>query len=246
MVILLSGGVFAQSADHVIEQYEIMSHGSDRAALQNITYKGKLLFVGQEMPFTLYAKRKNAQFSYSPMKKQTIKMVHTPLHSWLTDSQVGQTTIQHFPVNYFPLIYWNLDLATTLYQANAKGYKIFYEGKEASPWGERYILSVSNLEERSIVYYLSPKTYLPSEIVVMTKFKDDFAKETYHLSDYKKVQGMPIAMHWETRTDQGRPHMIFQIEEVLLDQKLPKGIFQLPGGDLTGPNLPGSAAKSRK
>ncbi|MEO1449427.1 MAG: hypothetical protein AAFV07_07840, partial [Bacteroidota bacterium] len=214
LIQLMPGEIQAQSItlDRVLEEYAIFVHGAQRANLKNISFSGTYTLSGHGVPFRLYTKGKQVHFAFDMSGKQKIKMVHTPDHSWLISSASGPTTIQHFPAQYFPLIYWHTDLSTSLYEAKAKGYNLVFEGQESTADGDRFIVQVSNASERTIIYYLSVDDYLPRRIKVMTKWDGKHEVVDYYLSEYKNVDGIPFPMRWETYKPDGRVDMVFEIK----------------------------------
>lgn len=236
---LLAGGlVSGQTLSLVLEEYEIFAHARERFALTDLKIEGTMHRSGAGAPFMLAAKAKNVHFNFTMGKNHKISMVSTPHHSWLTSSESGATLIQYFPGEFFPLMFWWGDLSTALYKAKDKGYQIRYEGQESTAEGDRFIVQISNTLEQSIVYSLSTKDYLPRKILIMTNHMGTPQTETYFLSNYQKVDGIPFPMHWESRAPDGRPEAVFEIAKVSLNPGLPAALFQLPNGDLSGPNVP--------
>ena len=225
MAFLLSGTIFAQTADEVIAKHIEAVGGKDNwKKINSMKMEANVNAQGMDVPIIIYQVNNKASKQEYTVMNMTGYAIITKDSGWNFNPFAGQTAPEPMTADELKAGQENLDIQGEFLDYKDKGHKAELIGKEDVDGTECYKLKLTRKSGRETTYFVDPKTYYIVRAVSKLKLNGQDIEQTINMSNYQKLpEGIVIPYTMEN----GQAPAPINIIKVEVNPKLDDAIFQV-------------------
>jgi hypothetical protein len=225
IALLMSGTIFAQTADEVIAKHIDAIGGKDNwKKINSMKMEANVSAQGMEVPVLIYQVHNKASKQEYTVMNMTGYSIITNEAGWNFNPFMGQTAPEPMTADELAAGQEGLDIQGELLDYASKGHKVEMLGKEDVDGTECYKLKLTRKSGRESTYLIDPKTYYINRAVSKLKVNGQDVEQTINMSNYQKLpEGIVIPYTMEN----GQAPAPINIIKVEVNPKLDDAIFQV-------------------
>jgi hypothetical protein len=229
-VISISGKIFSQDADEIVNKYINAIGGLDKIqAIKTIKMTGKVTAGGMDIPFSQICKRPQMMLMESTIQGMTLKQAYDGTQGWMINPFMGKKDADLMSKDAEKSVKRNADFEGQLINYKDKGSKIELVGKEDFEGSQVYNIKLTDKENDFTNFYIDADSYLL--VKQNDKIKVDTKEITAEsiLSNYKLVDGVMFPYSIESKSpDNPMGNAKIIIESIETNLTVDDSIFKMP------------------
>ena len=229
-VISISGKIFSQDADEIVNKYVNAMGGLDKIqAIKTIKLKGKVTAGGMDIPFSEICKRPLMVVMESTIQGMTMKQVYDGTQGWMINPFMGKKDPDLMSKDAEKAIKRNADFEGQLINYKDKGSKIELIGKEDLEGSQVYNIKLTDKDNDLTNFYIDADSYLL--VKQNDKIKVDTKEITAEsiLSNYKQVNGVLFPYSIESKSpDNPMGNAKIVVDSIEINMTVDDSIFKMP------------------
>ena len=229
-VISISGKIFSQDADEIVNKYINAIGGLDKIqAIKTIKMTGKVTASGMDIPFSQICKRPQMVLMESTIQGMTMKQAYDGTQGWMINPFMGKKDADLMSKDAEKAIKRNADFEGQLINNKDKGSKIELVGKEDFEGSQVYNIKLTDKENDFTNFYIDADSYLL--VKQNDKIKVDTKEITAEsiLSNYKLVDGVMFPYSIESKSpDNPLGNAKIVVESIETNITVDDSIFKMP------------------
>ena len=197
---LMSGTIFAQTADEVIAKHMEAIGGKDNwKKINSMKMEANVNAQGMDVPVIIYQVHNKASKQEYTVMNMTGYSIITNEAGWNFNPFIGQTAPEPMTADELAAGQEGLDIQGELLDYTSKGHKVEMMGKEDVDGTECYKLKLTRKSGRESVYLIDPKTYYVNRAVSKMKVNGQDIEQTINMSNYPNCQKASLFLTpWKT------------------------------------------------
>jgi outer membrane lipoprotein-sorting protein len=188
LLFFANAGVFAQSANDIINKNIEAMGGRDKLSRLNSVYEEMTTSVmGQDIPAKIWiVNEKGMRTEMTVMGQQMITVI-TADTGWMINPMTGNNTPQPLPSNILKQSLGKMDLRGQLMDYMNQGFTATLLGKEADGSKEAYKIKLVKSGQPTFTFYIDVSSYLISKIATDANTNGQNTAVIVVMSDYRKT-----------------------------------------------------------
>jgi hypothetical protein len=222
-VVLVSGSLWAQSADDVVSKYVDAIGGHQLvSSINSIVIESNVTVMGSDVPSTTHILNGKGFKSETDFNGTKIINCYTDKGSWVLNPMAGQAVPTAIPDEQAKASKGTFQVGGTLFDYAARGYKVELTGKDTAD----YTLKVSS-NGVNMTYYINAHTYLIDKMVNTLNVHGQDLEVTTTFRDYKKTD---IGLVMPYTQEVTYPQLSLTISHIKVEFNTPvdPAIFDMP------------------
>src|SRR5258708_5590873 len=180
---LVSGSLWAQSADDIVSKYVDAIGGRKLVSgINSIVIESSISVMGSDAPSTTYILNGKGFKSETDFNGSKIVNCVTDKGGWVINPMAGQSTATPIPDDQLKSSKGSLQVGGPLFDYAAKGYKVELAGKDTADYKLKVTSSGVN-----ITYYINAQTYFIDKMVNKVSANGQDIEIATAFRDYKKT-----------------------------------------------------------
>jgi hypothetical protein len=222
---LLSGTIFAQTADEVVAKHIEAIGGKDNwKKINSMKMEANVNAQGMDVPVIIYQIHNKASKQEYTVMNMTGYAIVTNEAGWNFNPFAGQTAPEPMTADELKAGQENLDIQGEFLDYKEKGHTVELMGKEDVDGTECFKLKLTRKSGRESIYFVDPKTYYIVRAVSKLKLNGQDIEQNINMSNYQKLpEGIVIPYTMEN----GQAPAPINIIKVEVNPKLDDAIFQV-------------------
>jgi len=222
---LISGTIFAQTADEVIAKHIEAIGGKDNwKKVNSMKMEANVNAQGMDVPVVIYQVNNKASKQEYTVMNMTGYSIITNEAGWNFNPFAGQTAPEPMTADELKAGQDGLDIQGEMLDYKEKGHTVEMMGKEDVDGTECFKLKLTRKGGRESIYLIDPKTYYVNRAVSKMKVNGQDIEQTISMSNYTKLpEGILIPFTMEN----GQAPAPINIIKVEVNPKLDDAIFQV-------------------
>lgn len=222
---LISGTIFAQTADEVIAKHIEAIGGKDNwKKINSMKMEANVNAQGMDVPVLIYQVHNKATKQEYTVMNMTGYSIITTEAGWNFNPFAGQTAPEPMTADELKAGQDNLDIQGEMLDYKEKGHSVELVGKEDVDGTECYKIKLTRKSGRESIYLIDPKSYYVVRAVSKMKVNGQDIEQTINMSNYQKLpEGIVIPYTMEN----GAAPAPINILKVEVNPKLEDSIFQV-------------------
>ena len=229
-VISISGKIFSQDADEIVNKYVNVMGGLDKIqAIKTIKLTGKVTAGGMDIPFSEICKRPLMVLMESTIQGMTMKQAYDGTQGWMINPFMGKKDPDVMSKDAEKAIKRNADFEGQLINYKDKGSKIELIGKEDLEGSQVYNIKLTDKDNDLTNFYIDADSYLL--VKQNDKIKVDTKEITAEsiLSNYKQVNGVLFPYSIESKSpDNPMGNAKIVVDSIEINMTVDDSIFKMP------------------
>jgi hypothetical protein len=229
-VISISGKIFSQDADEIVNKYINAIGGLDKIqAIKTIKLTGKVTANGMDIPFSQICKRPQMVLMESTIQGMTMKQAYDGTQGWMINPFMGKKDPDVMSKDAEKAIKRNADFEGQLINYKDKGSKIELIGKEDLEGSQVYNIKLTDKDNDLTNFYIDADSYLL--VKQNDKIKVDTKEITAEsiLSNYKQVNGVLFPYSIESKSpDNPMGNAKIVVDSIEVNMTVDDSIFKMP------------------
>jgi hypothetical protein len=229
-VISISGKIFSQDADEIVNKYVNAMGGLDKIqAIKTIKLTGKVTANGMDIPFSEICKRPQMVLMESTIQGMTMKQAYDGTQGWMINPFMGKKDPDVMSKDAEKAIKRNADFEGQLINYKDKGSKIELIGKEDLEGSQVYNIKLTDKDNDLTNFYIDADSYLL--VKQNDKIKVDTKEITAEsiLSNYKQVNGVMFPYSIESKSpDNPMGNAKIVVDSIEINMTVDDSIFKMP------------------
>ena len=229
-VISISGKIFSQDADEIVNKYVTAMGGFDKIqAIKTIKLTGKVTAGGMDIPFSEICKRPLMVLMESTIQGMTMKQAYDGTQGWMINPFMGKKDPDLMSKDAERAIKRNADFEGQLINYKDKGSKIELIGKEDLEGSQVYNIKLTDKDNDFTNFYIDAESYLL--VKQNDKIKVDTKEITAEsiLSNYKQVNGVMFPYSIESKSpDNPMGNAKIVVDSIQTNMNVDDSIFKMP------------------
>ena len=200
-VITISGRIFSQDADEIVNKYINAIGGLDKIkAITTIKLTGKVTAGSMDIPFSQICKRPQMVLMESTIQGMTMKQAFDGTQGWTINPFMGKKEPDLMSKDAEKAIQRNADFEGELINYKDKGSKIDLIGKEDLEGSQVYNIKLTDKNNDITNFYIDAESYLVVKQNDKLKFDTKEISSESVLSNYKPVNGVLFPFSIESKS----------------------------------------------
>jgi hypothetical protein len=200
-VISISGRIFAQDADEIVNKYINAIGGLDKIkAITTIKLTGKVTAGSMDIPFSQICKRPQMVLMESTIQGMTMKQAFDGTQGWTINPFMGKKEPDLMSKDAEKAIQRNADFEGELINYKDKGSKIDLIGKEDLEGSQVYNIKLTDKNNDITNFYIDAESYLVVKQNDKLKFDTKEISSESILSNYKPVNCVMFPFSIESKS----------------------------------------------
>lgn len=222
------GALQAQNLKEILHNYHKSNGQTKINQIKTITITGTIFQIGSEFSFKRISTRPNKFYLEADIMGQKFVQAYNGTDGWMITPWIGSVDPQEIPLNQLKILKKEADFDGALYNYEEKGILLEYEGLEKVNGTNAYKIKATYQDNDVIKIFIGVDSNLiiKTETILPTMMGTDALTETF-LSNYKMIEGTPVAFSVETKSN-GQILAHIKIDNVEYDKKLDDNIFNRP------------------
>ena len=229
-VISISGKIFSQDADEIVNKYITAIGGLDKIqTIKTIKLTGKVTANGMDIPFSEICKRPQMVLMESTIQGMTMKQAYDGNQGWMINPFMGKKDADVMSKDAEKAIKRNADFEGQLINYKDKGSKIELIGKEDLEGSQVYNIKLTDKDNDLTNFYIDADSYLL--VKQNDKIKVDTKEITAEsiLSNYKQVNGVLFPYSIESKSpDNPMGNAKIVVDSIEINMTVDDSIFKMP------------------
>jgi len=229
-VISISGKIFSQDADEIVNKYVNAIGGLDKIqAIKTIKLTGKVTANSMDIPFSQICKRPQMVLMESTIQGMTMKQAFDGTQGWMINPFMGKKDPDLMSKDAEKAIKRNADFEGQLINYKDKGSKIELIGKEDLEGSQVYNIKLTDKDNDLTNFYIDADSYLL--VKQNDKIKVDTKEITAEsiLSNYKQVNGVLFPYSIESKSpDNPMGNAKIVVDSIEVNMTVDDSIFKMP------------------
>ena len=229
-VISISGKIFSQDADEIVNKYVNAIGGLDKIqAIKTIKLTGKVTANSMDIPFSQICKRPQMVLMESTIQGMTMKQAFDGTQGWMINPFMGKKDPDVMSKDAEKAIKRNADFEGQLINYKDKGSKIELIGKEDLEGSQVYNIKLTDKDNDLTNFYIDADSYLL--VKQNDKIKVDTKEITAEsiLSNYKQVNGVLFPYSIESKSpDNPMGNAKIVVDSIEVNMTVDDSIFKMP------------------
>jgi hypothetical protein len=229
-VISISGKIFSQDADEIVNKYITAIGGLDKIqTIKTIKLTGKVTANGMDIPFSEICKRPQMVLMESTIQGMTMKQAYDGTQGWMINPFMGKKDPDVMSKDAEKAIKRNADFEGQLINYKDKGSKIELIGKEDLEGSQVYNIKLTDKDNDLTNFYIDADSYLL--VKQNDKIKVDTKEITAEsiLSNYKQVNGVLFPYSIESKSpDNPMGNAKIVVDSIEVNMTVDDSIFKMP------------------
>jgi hypothetical protein len=229
-VISISGKIFSQDADEIVNKYITAIGGLDKIqTIKTIKLTGKVTANGMDIPFSEICKRPQMVLMESTIQGMTMKQAYDGTQGWMINPFMGKKDPDVMSKDAEKAIKRNADFEGQLINYKDKGSKIELIGKEDLEGSQVYNIKLTDKDNDLTNFYIDADSYLL--VKQNDKIKVDTKEITAEsiLSNYKQVNGVLFPYSIESKSpDNPMGNAKIVVDSIEVNMTVDDSIFKIP------------------
>jgi hypothetical protein len=190
-VITISGQMFSQNADEIVNKYINAIGGLDKIqAIKSIKLTGKVTAGTMEIPFSQTCKRPAMVLMESSFQGMTMKQAYDGTQGWTFNPFSGKKEATPMSKDAERAVSRNSDFEGQLVNYKLKGSKIELVGKEDLDSSKVYNIKLTDKNNDVSNYYIDTSSYLILRQNDKLKYEAKEMNAETNFSNYKNINGV--------------------------------------------------------
>jgi len=184
--------------------------------------------MGSEFSFKRISIRPDKFYLEADIMGQKFVQAYNGTDGWMIAPWTGSVDPQDIPVNQLKIMKKEADFDGALYNYEAKGIMLEYEGIEKINGADAFKIKTTYQDNDVVKIFIGAESNLiiKTEAILPTMMRTDALTETF-LSNYKMIEGTAVAFSIETKSN-GQTSAKIKIDLVEYDKKIDHNIFNRP------------------
>ncbi|HVR95559.1 MAG TPA: hypothetical protein VMW27_03025 [Thermoanaerobaculia bacterium] len=227
---LVSGAVWAQTADEIVEKNIQARGGKDKIkAVQTVRMTGKMTVgPGMEAPFTLeMARPAKARMEFS-LQGMTAVQAYDGKTGWAVMPFLGKKDPEVLPAEELAQMEEQSDLDGALVDYKDKGHQVEYIGKADFEGTPVHKLKVTLKNGKVVTYFIDAETFLELKTESKNKIQGQEMETETVVGDYKEIGGVLFAHSIQSKIKGGPTAMTMAIDKIEVNPDVAASRFEMP------------------
>jgi hypothetical protein len=229
-VFSISGKIFSQDADEIVNKYVNAIGGLDKIqAIKTIKLTGKVTAGGMDIPFSQICKRPQMVLMESTVQGMTMKQAYDGTQGWMINPFMGKKDPDLMSKDAEKTIKRNADFEGQLINYKDKGSKIELIGKEDLEGSQVYNIKLTDKNNDLTNFYIDADSYLLVKQNDKIKFDTKEISAESILSNYKQVNGVMFPYSIESKSpDNPMGSAKIVVDSIETNLTVDDSIFKMP------------------
>jgi len=227
LALLTAGYAYTQDLQKILEKIYETAGQKTLLTKKTIVSSGKVLQMGQEMPFISYLKRPNKSRLEIEMQGAKMVMAFDGENGWAIQPWTGSEEPIDLAGMELGSVKEMSDLDGPLWDYEKKGHQMELVGKDEFSGSEVYVLKMTKKEGDISTFYVDSEKYVTLKMVNKTVAQGQEVEIEMHMSDYREVDGIKYPFTTEQRMN-GQVFMTLKLNEVSYNTELADDLFTKP------------------
>jgi len=218
----------AQNLKEILDNYYKSNGQSKINQIKTMTITGSIFQMGSEFNFKRISIRPDKFYLEADIMGQKFVQAYNGTDGWMIAPWTGSVDPQDIPVNQLKVLKKEADFDGALYNYEAKGIMLEYEGIEKVNGTEAFKIKATYQDNDVVKIFIRVdlNVIIKTEAILPTMMGTDALTETF-LSNYKMIEGTAVAFSIETKSNNQVSAQI-KIDHVEYDKKIDNTIFNRP------------------
>lgn len=222
---LISGTIFAQTADEVIAKHIEAIGGKDNwKKVNSIKMEGSLNTQGMDIPIVMYQVHNKALKTEVTVMNMIIQTVITNEGGWIMNPMEGKQAPEPMTADQVKMGQDRLDIQGELIDYASKGHKIEMVGKEDVDGTECYKVKLTRKSGSEATYLIDPKTYYVVKVDTKATVNGQEVNVSATMGNFQKLPEGIVVAHSIQRPEAPAP---FNISKIEVNPKIDEAIFKM-------------------
>jgi hypothetical protein len=229
-VISISGRMFSQDADEIVNKYINAIGGLEKIkAINTIKMTGKVTAGSMDIPFSEICKRPQMVIMESTIQGMTMKQVYDGTQGWTINPFMGKKDPDLMSKDAEKAIQRNADFEGQLINYKDKGSKIELIGKEDLEGSQVYNIKLTDKNNDITNYYIDADSYLVVKQNDKLKFDTKEISSESMLSNYRQVDGVLFPFSIQSKSpDNPMGDAKIVVDSIQTNIPIDDSIFKMP------------------
>jgi hypothetical protein len=229
-VFSISGMIFSQDADEIVNKYVNAIGGLDKIqAIKTIKLTGKVTAGGMDIPFSQICKRPQMVLMESTVQGMTMKQAYDGTQGWMINPFQGKKDPDLMSKDAEKTIKRNADFEGQLINYKDKGSKIELIGKEDLEGSQVYNIKLTDKNNDLTNFYIDADSYFLVKQNDKIKFDTKEISVESILSNYKQVNGVIFPYSIESKSpDNPMGNAKIVVDSIETNLTVDDSIFKMP------------------
>jgi len=227
LALLTAGSAYTQDLQKILDKIYETAGQKTLLTKKTIVSSGKVLQMGQEMPFISYLKRPNKSRLEIEMQGAKMVMAFDGENGWAIQPWTGSEEPIDLAGMELGSVKEMSDLDGPLWDYEKKGHQMELVGKDEFSGSEVYVLKMTKKEGDISTFYVDSEKYVTLKMVNKTVAQGQEVEIEMHMSDYREVDGIKYPFTTEQRMN-GQVFMTLKLNEVSYNTELADDLFTKP------------------
>lgn len=218
----------AQDLKEILDNYYKSNGRIKINQIKTMTITGTIFQMGSEFSFKRISIRPDKFYLEADIMGQRFVQAYNGTDGWMIAPWNGSVDPQDIPVNQLKVLKKEADFDGALYNYEAKGISLEYEGIEKVNGADAFKIKATYHDDDVIKIFIGVDSnlILKTEVILPTMMGANAFTETF-LSNYKMIEGTAVAFSIETKSN-GQTSAQIKIDHVEYDKKIDHNIFNRP------------------
>jgi hypothetical protein len=229
-ILSLSGKIFAQDADEIVNKYVTAIGGLDKIkSIKTIKLVGKVTAGSMDIPFSQTCKRPQMVLMESTIQGMTMKQAFDGTRGWTLNPFMGKKEPDVMSKDAEKSVLRNADFEGQLINYKDKGSKIELIGKEDYEGSQVYNIKLTDKNNDTTNFYIDANSYFVVKQNDKIKLDDKEITAESILSNYKQVDGVMFPFSIESKSpDNPMGNAKIIVESIETNIPFDDSIFKMP------------------
>jgi len=227
LALLTAGSAYTQDLQKILDKIYETAGQKTLLTKKTIVSSGKVLQMGQEMPFISYLKRPNKSRLEIEMQGAKMVMAFDGENGWAIQPWTGSEEPIDLAGMELGSVKEMSDLDGPRWDYEKKGHQMELVGKDEFSGSEVYVLKMTKKEGDISTFYVDSEKYVTLKMVNKTVAQGQEVEIEMHMSDYREVDGIKYPFTTEQRMN-GQVFMTLKLNEVSYNTELADDLFTKP------------------
>ena len=221
---------FAQDVDEILGNYFEAAGQEKLVEVKTMTFIGKIVQMGMEMPFKSITKRPDMAYTEVEFEGSTMKQAYDGQNGWMIAPWTGSDEPIPLTGPDVKQIKDMGDIDTPLWNWKEKGHQLEYTGMEDIEGSKVHVLRLSEEDGNVMDYYFDTESHFIVKTKMTMVVNDSEAEIESFLSNYQERDGIVQPFTIETRMGSQMVTTLL-LEVVTFNEEVDDAIFRMPGDE---------------
>lgn len=217
----------AQSVEEILKEHFSAIGQDNMLELNTQRLSGKMVQSGLEIPFIQMGKRPAKVRVEGTFQDLTFIQTFNGKEGWSINPFAGVTDPQQMTDDDLKGMRYQADMDGMLWNWNAKGYTVTFDGKEDMEGTSCFKLKLETKEGDTFTYYIDSDSYILLRTNTKMKIMGNETESDTYFSNYSMVEGIAVPGKIDTKM-KGQLMGTLVIEKVEMNIELDDALFEKP------------------